>query len=162
MKHYIWTFALLFSVIGCSGSSAPSVEQIKKDLVGQSIETGVTPRANWVVAAVDEVKELTIKQRFTDRKAGTDEVHISIALSDGKGTAKGDLVISYKEFEQGWRLGGITGKLPGSSYVNNGNGTVTDNYKDTYQINVDGFEIGAFDGKPGVAATETTMMDICE
>ena len=128
MKNYICAI-LLFSVIGCSGPAVPGVEQLKKDLVGQSLPTDIPQRRSWV-CTVGEVKELVIQQRFTDKKANTDEVHVSVTLSDGKGTAKGDIVMAYKKYEQGWKLEGVnkSGSFSGSWYADNGNGTVTDNY----------------------------------
>lgn len=127
MKNYIYATVLLFGAIGCSGPSVANIDQIKKDLVGQTIKTDIKQRSEWLVEA-SEIKEVAIAQRFTDAKTDLDEVHVSIMLSDGKGTAKGDLVLTYKKYEQGWRLEGLEGILPGSgAYTDNGT-TVTDNY----------------------------------
>ena len=99
-----WTYALsLFCIaaMGCSmGTSVPSDEQIKRDLVGQLIQAG---GIRWRVAD-SELKGFVVQQRFTDKKANTDEVHAGVTLDDSTTTIKGVLVLSYKKYEQGWKI----------------------------------------------------------
>lgn len=128
MKKYLLG-VLCIVVAGCSsGPSVANEEQLKGDLVGQTFETDIAQRREWTVAA-GEVKELVLDQRFTDKKAGTDEVHVSVTLNDGVATAKGKLTLGYKKYDQGWRLEQFVGALQGSGQYIDKDGTVTDNYK---------------------------------
>mgnify|MGYP001355664040 CR=1 FL=1 len=100
--------ALLFLfTIGCSPFSPPTVEQVKRDLVGQSFENP----GGWAEIKVVSVESLEIKERSTDRAAKTDELRALVNLTSkystsrpGVMTFQGVLVIRYRHFEQGWKI----------------------------------------------------------
>ena len=92
--------------------AVPSEETIKRDLVGQQFfykyrmgEGG----QRWTVRP-NEVRNLRIINRFTDSKTGTDEVNVFATISNGQKTIEGALVLSYKRYEQGWRLERVQAK----------------------------------------------------
>lgn len=110
---------VLALTVGCGKGGATSAEpagpayaQIRRDLVGVTFfyEYGVGGGRRWTVMD-EEINGLSIKDRLTDSKGGTEEVHVSLALLDTKATPhvmiQGVLVMDYRKFDQGWRLQGV-------------------------------------------------------
>jgi len=103
------TLLVLFG-IGCSPLSPPDVEQVTRDLVGQSFKNP----GGWTRIEVVSVQKLEIKQRSTDKEAKTDEIHAVVTATNknnllGPDKFEGLLVIRYKHFEQGWRIQSVEG-----------------------------------------------------
>ncbi len=113
LKHTAGLF-LLF-VLGCStGLSGPSAEQVKQDLVGKEVRI-ITKHfllghdMSWMT--VKRVQDLVIRKRFTDKDAKTDELHalvtvtfVTLTRKEESSPMRGNLVIGYKHFEQGWKI----------------------------------------------------------
>lgn len=113
MKKRVWFVCLFYiSAVGCSsGPAVPNEEQLKRDITGLVIPysadfLGTLIPYKWDVKDGD-IKEIVIQQRFTNRKAGTDEVHALVTLDDSTTVIKGVLVLGYEAFDQGWRLQSI-------------------------------------------------------
>jgi hypothetical protein len=87
----------------------PSVEQAKRDLVGQRFfyryQWG-TGGSYWTVMQ-GSVQALVIQQRFTDKNAKTDELHALVTLEGDAQTIRGVLVFHYKLYDQGWKLSSV-------------------------------------------------------
>lgn len=116
MKTTVWTFGLvLLLTLGCSPMpSGPDVEQVKKDLVGQSFEdtrSGAFLGGRISVAAVQDVE---IQERYTDKAAKTEELRALVTATLGPTPAdrafRGILALHYKYFEQGWKLQSVEAK----------------------------------------------------
>lgn len=103
MKYCMLALSLfLVTAIGCTISiPLPNEEQIKQDIVGQTLNK------EFIVIFV---KEIAIQRRFTDKKAGTDEIYALATLDDSTTTIKGILVLDYKKYDQGWKLESVGAK----------------------------------------------------
>jgi hypothetical protein len=108
-------------VSACSRNEAPT-KDIEKDLIGQSFfykyDWGFGGQ-KWRVEPFQFAYGPTrIIRRFTDARVGTDEVYAEIALRDGTRSIKGVLVLSYKKYDQGWKLESVKAEQekPGESF----------------------------------------------
>jgi len=99
---FLFVSTLLF---GCS-KPLPNASQIKEDVVGQKFRyTGDFwfGGLDWVIKEND-INELEIIERFTNKEKKTDKVIVSIKLISGNTAIKGKVAIYYQLFEQGWKL----------------------------------------------------------
>lgn len=80
-------------------------DQIQKDLVGQTVEY---PALGKLSLIPENIKNISIEDRRTDMKSGTDEVHTLAKIATSDAMIKGKLVCRYKLYDQGWKLEGIS------------------------------------------------------
>ncbi|HSY50004.1 MAG TPA: cytochrome c [Thermoanaerobaculia bacterium] len=90
------------------GLSGPAVEQVKRDLVGQTFVDHDRGQSFEIVA----VGGLLIKDRLTDSDAKTEDLHVSVDVTVRFAgypyTARGVLAVHYKHFDQGWRIQSVS------------------------------------------------------
>lgn len=109
MKTMLCTAGLvLIFALGCSPLlSGPDVDQVKKDLVGQSFDF----RDDRYKVKV--VQDVVIQERFSDKDAKTEDLFALVNLT-GEGlvgdvkTFQAVLVVRYKHFEQGWKVQSVS------------------------------------------------------
>ncbi|MDQ7773524.1 MAG: hypothetical protein RDU13_08360 [Elusimicrobiales bacterium] len=108
MRKVIWGASLFcVAVAACSmGPSVPTEKQVRLDLIGGSLGYQANSGNYECSITKDNLKEVVFQQRYTDRKAGTDEIHAFLTIDDGTTAIKGNVVLSYKMYDQGWKLEG--------------------------------------------------------
>jgi hypothetical protein len=96
----------LGTTVACSRTfPAPTADQVKQDLVGKvfSIPRGAMESSGWKVEP-GGIESLDIQTRLTDKDSKTDELHATVSLIDSYNRYRGELIIAYRQFEQGWQL----------------------------------------------------------
>ncbi len=120
---------ILLGLAGCSSGPEPlETDRIARDLAGQAVQAELSQRQGVWRPVSSEIKNFSILKRFSDKKAGTDEVHAEITLENSTRSASGTLVLGYKRFEQVWRLEMVSGLIKGNGswYTSAGYETTTD------------------------------------
>lgn len=93
---------LVLLSLSCSeNKQTPSIEQFKKDMVFNGINNYTHGIAN---IQADNIKLLTITDRRTDTKSGTDEVDAMATIANGEVITEGMLRFNYKLYDQGWKF----------------------------------------------------------
>lgn len=110
MKRLITSIVLLLPfAVGCSSTlSGPDVEQVKRDLVGQTLHIDWGLDYGVYSFAVASVQDMVIQERSTDKDAKTEDLRTLVTVTGSdRGrtkTVRGVVVVRYKHFEQGWKM----------------------------------------------------------
>lgn len=82
--------------------------QVRSDLVGQELGFRTSPDSLFRVQVLkaENIVEVTIQKRFSDKKEKTEILEVDLVLNFDQ-HRKGSVVLDYKLFEQGWRFMGI-------------------------------------------------------
>jgi hypothetical protein len=102
---------LLFVCLGCGPTEivGVTVEQVKKDLVGQSVTLHGGINYGDTRFDINGVQDLVIKETSTDKAANTQELHAQGTVTQDGGYpcchfVRCVMVIGYKHFEEGWKI----------------------------------------------------------
>src|SRR3989442_14908206 len=101
MKHIFWLMTMM--VLGGRAISAPAaeVDQLKADLVGQSM--GGREKC-WKFQSVEQIKELVIKNKVEDTKKRVYTVSMQLQAANGGGKYAAEARIEYGKAAARWKI----------------------------------------------------------
>jgi len=98
MKPILLMFLALTLVLG---AAAAEVDQLKSDLIGQSM--GGREKC-WKFQSVDQIKELVIKQKTENAQKRVYTVALQLQASKASGKYAAEARVVYTKTDAGWKL----------------------------------------------------------
>src|SRR5216117_2323254 len=101
MKRCVLLITIVAAVALGPGLRASEREQLRSDLVGQSMGGR---EKSWRFQAVDQIKELAIKDKREDAQTRVYIVSLRLAAANGGGSYAAEARIQYANGATGWRI----------------------------------------------------------
>jgi len=97
--------ATLFMLGACSAAASIGPEDVKADLLGETVQVGL---CRWVFNDPSEIKSLKIVKRRGDERVSTLQVTTELVDSRNEKEYSMDLSLAYRKETDGWQLVTVT------------------------------------------------------